>query len=134
MKFIDQVPRFALKLRILVMSPLMVMSPFSAKAILVLSLDFGLTGSSFLTCSSSLFCVLKSTICSRNWRHLVCIIIAGSELSLVELGGSTPPHLLKVCSAHEDKVEIKCMGSVGEKITTEPKFYLFFSNLRHIGS
>ena len=117
MKFIDQVPRFALKLRILVMSPLMVMSPFSAKPILVLSLDFGFIGSSFLTCSS-LFCVSKLNISSRNWRHLVCIIIAGSELSLVELGGSTPPHLLEVCSTHEDKVEIKCMGSVGEKTPT----------------
>jgi len=48
----------------------------------------------------------------------VCIIIAGSELSLVELGGSTPPHLLVVCSSHEDKVEIKCMGSVGGKTPT----------------
>ena len=62
----------------------------------------------------------------------MCIIIAGSEHSLVELGGSTPPHLLEVCSAHEDKVEIKCMGSVGGKTPTEPKLYLFFSNLRHI--
>ena len=42
MKFIDQVPRFALKMRILVVVPLMVMSPFSAKPILVLSFDFGL--------------------------------------------------------------------------------------------
>ena len=45
MEFIDQVPRFALKMRILVVVPLMVMSPFSAKPILVLSFDFGLTGS-----------------------------------------------------------------------------------------
>jgi len=64
----------------------------------------------------------------------VCIIIAGSELSLVELGGSTPPHLLKVCSAHEDKVGIKCMSSVGGETPTEPKLYLFFYSLRHIGS
>jgi hypothetical protein len=47
---------------------------------------------SFLTCSSSLFNVLKSTISNINWWHLVCIIIVGSELSLVEFGGSTPPH------------------------------------------
>ena len=40
MKFIDQVLRFALKMRILVMTLLMVMSP-----VLVLSFDFGLTGS-----------------------------------------------------------------------------------------
>ena len=45
MKFIDQVPWFALKMRILVVVPLMVMSPFFAKSILVLSFDFGLAGS-----------------------------------------------------------------------------------------
>ena len=44
MKFIDQVPRFTLKMRILVVVPLMVMSPFSAKPILILSFDFDLTG------------------------------------------------------------------------------------------
>ena len=48
MKFIDQVPRFALKMRILVMTPLMVMSSSSAKPVLVLSFDFGLTGSKLL--------------------------------------------------------------------------------------
>ena len=45
MKFIDRVPRFVLKLRILVMTHLMVMSPPSAKPILVLSFNFGLIGS-----------------------------------------------------------------------------------------
>ena len=45
MKFIDQIPRFALKRRILVVVPLMVMSPPSAKPVLVLSFDFGLVGS-----------------------------------------------------------------------------------------
>ena len=45
MKFIDQVSWFALKMRIHVMTPLMVMSPFSAKPISILSFDFGLTGS-----------------------------------------------------------------------------------------
>ena len=45
MKFIDQVPWFALKMRILEMVPLMVMSPSSAKPILVLSFYFCLTGS-----------------------------------------------------------------------------------------
>ena len=35
-----------------------------------------------------------------------------------------------MCSAHKDKVEIKCMGSVGGKTTTGPKLYLlFFSSL-----
>jgi hypothetical protein len=64
--------------------------------------DFGLVGPSFLTYSSS-----------------------GSELSLIEFGGSTPLYLLKVCFAHNDKVEIKCMGSVGGKTPTEPKHYIF---------
>ena len=45
MKFIDQVPRFALKMRILVVVPLMVMSSSSVKPVLVLSFDFGLAGS-----------------------------------------------------------------------------------------
>ena len=45
MKFIDQVPWFALKMRILVMMPLMVMSPSSTKSVLVPSLDFSLTDS-----------------------------------------------------------------------------------------
>jgi hypothetical protein len=45
----------------------------------------------------------------------VCITIADSELSLVEIGRWIPPHLLKVCSAHKDKAEIKCIGSVGGK-------------------
>ena len=48
MKFIDQVPWFALKMRILVVVPLMVMSPFSTKPIFVLSFDFGLAGSELL--------------------------------------------------------------------------------------
>ena len=38
MKFIDQVPRFALKMRILKVAPLMVMPPSSIKPVLVLSL------------------------------------------------------------------------------------------------
>ena len=45
MKFIDQVPWFALKMRILVVVPLMVMSPFSVKPVLVLNFNFGLAGS-----------------------------------------------------------------------------------------
>ena len=57
MKFIDQVPRFALKMRILVVVPLMVMSSSSIKPVLVLSFDFGLTGS-----EPSLVGIGKSTI------------------------------------------------------------------------
>ena len=44
MKFIDQVPQFVLKTKILVMTPLMVMSPSSTKPVLVLNFYFGLTG------------------------------------------------------------------------------------------
>jgi len=57
----------------------------------------------------------------------VCIIIAGLELSLVKFGGSIPHTLLKVCSACKDKVEIKCMGSIGGKTPTKPK--LIYSSL-----
>jgi hypothetical protein len=54
------------------------------------------------------------------------IVVTGSELSHVEFGGSLSLHtLLEVCSAHNDKVEIKCMGSVGGKTPTEPKLYFF---------
>jgi hypothetical protein len=56
------------------------------------------------------------------------------ELPLVEFGGSTPHTLLEVYSAHQDKVEIKCMGSVGGKTPTKLKFYLLFSSHRHIES
>ena len=45
MKFIDEVPWFPLKTRIPVVVPPMVMSPSSAKLVLVLSFDFGLAGS-----------------------------------------------------------------------------------------
>ena len=71
----------------------MVMSPSSAKPVLVLSFDFGLTG---------------------------------SELSLVEIGESTnfSNTLLEVCPAHKDKVEIKCMGSVGGKHQPNQNFIL----------
>jgi hypothetical protein len=44
-KFIDQVPWFALKTKILVMTHILVMSHSSSKPILILSFDFHLTGS-----------------------------------------------------------------------------------------
>ena len=88
-------------MRILVVVPLMVMSSFFAKPVLVLSFDFGL---------------------------------AGSEPLLVEIEELTvfPHTLLEVCPSHKDKVEIKCRGSVGGNTSTEPKFYLFISILKHI--
>ena len=42
------------------------------------------------------------------------------------MGDRFPHTLLEVCSAHKDKIEIKCLGSVGEKTPTQPKLYLFF--------
>jgi hypothetical protein len=33
--------------------------------------------------------------------------------------------LLKVCPAHRDKAEIKCMGSVGGKTPTEDNFDVY---------
>ena len=41
--------------------------------------------------------------------------------------------LLKVCPAHTDKAEIKCMGFVGGKTPTKSKGLFIFSSLRHIG-
>jgi hypothetical protein len=94
-------------MRILVVVPLLValpivVPPFFCQTRLGFEFDFGLIGPSFLTCSSS-----------------------GSVLSLVEFGGSAPPYLLEVCSAYNDKVEIKCMSSIGGKTPTEPKLYIF---------
>jgi hypothetical protein len=42
--------------------------------------------------------------------------------------------LFKVCPAHRDKAEIKCIGSVGGKTLTEPKVYssLTFGELSKI--
>jgi hypothetical protein len=42
--------------------------------------------------------------------------------------------LFKVCPAHRDKAEIKCMGSIGGKTPTEPKVYssLTFGELSKI--
>jgi hypothetical protein len=61
-------------------------------------------------------------------------MFTGLELSLVEFWRIDKPlhTLLEVCHACKDKVDIKCMDSVGGKTSTEPKIYLSFSNLRHI--
>jgi hypothetical protein len=42
----------------------------------------------------------------------------------------SPHTLIEVCSVHKDKVEIKCMGSVGGKTPTKLEIYLS-SNLGH---
>jgi hypothetical protein len=61
-------------------------------------------------------------------------MFVGSEFSLVEFWGIDKllHTLLEICPAYKDKVEIKCMGSVGGKTPTEPKLYLFFANLGHM--
>ena len=53
---------------------------------------------------------------------MVVSLLSNSKLSLVEFGESIPPHLLEVCSAHKDRVEIKCMGSVGGKTQQNQNF------------
>ena len=60
--------------------------------------------------------------------------LTGLELSIVEIRESTvfPHTLLEVCPPHKDKVEIKCMGSIGGKTPIESKLYSFFSNLRQM--
>jgi hypothetical protein len=62
--------------------------------------------------------------------------LSNLELLLVEFGDRLPHTLLEVCSAHKDRVEIKCMGYVGGKTPIEPNLYLFiyFFSLRHIKS
>jgi len=50
----------------------------------------------------------------------------------VESGSyNTPPYFARSVPTRRDKAEIKCMDSVGGKTPTEPKVYLFFSNLKH---
>jgi hypothetical protein len=60
--------------------------------------------------------------------------LTGSGPSPIEIGELTvfPLHLLEVCPTHKDKIEIKCMGSIGGKTPREPKLYLLFSNLGHM--
>jgi hypothetical protein len=55
-----------------------------------------LTGASFFDLFLFLVLCFKVTISSRNWRHLVCIIIASLELSLVELVDQLP-HTCSKC-------------------------------------
>ena len=65
---------------------------------------------------------------------MVVSLLSNSELPLVEFGGSTLHTLLEVCSAHKDKVEIKCMGSVGGKHQQDQNFIyssLAFGTLNH---
>ena len=61
-------------------------------------------------------------------------MFVGQDVHFVEVGrsGRLLYILLEVCPACKDKVEIKCMGSVGGKTPTEPKVCLFYSNLGHI--
>ena len=69
-------------------------------------------------------------VMSRSSANPVLVLsldfgLAGSEPSLVKIWGIDEllHTLLEVCPAHKDKVEIKCMGSIGGKTPTEPKLY-----------
>ena len=61
-------------------------------------------------------------------------MFVGAGHSLIEVWGTDKllHILLEVCPAYKDKVEIKCMGSVGGKTPIEPKLCSFFSNFGHI--
>jgi hypothetical protein len=65
---------------------------------------------------------------------LLSVHVHDSEVSLVGFWRIDKPlhTLLEVCPAHKDKVEIKYIGSVGEKTSIEPKLYLLFSNFGHM--
>jgi hypothetical protein len=65
---------------------------------------------------------------------MVVSLLSNPELPLVEFGDQLPHTLLELLSAHQEKVEIKCIGSIGGKTPIEPKLYLFFSILSHIES
>jgi len=65
---------------------------------------------------------------------MVVSLLSIQNFHLYNLGDQLPHTLLEVFSAHKDKVEIKCVGSVGGKTPTEPKLYLLFCSLRHIES
>jgi hypothetical protein len=64
-------------------------------------------------------------------------MFVGLGLSLCRILGeliNSSAVLFKVCPAHRDKAEIKCMGSVGGKTPTELKVYssLTFGELSKI--
>ena len=81
MKFIDQVPRFALKMKILEVAPQMVMPPSSVKSVLVLS----------LTCSeSSLVKIGESTDSPTLFLKRVLLIRQGEIKYMGSVGGKTP--------------------------------------------
>jgi hypothetical protein len=63
---------------------------------------------------------------------LVALLMVVPPSFFLRIKGLSSLHtLLEVCSAHKDKVQIKCMGSIGRKTPTEPEIYSFFSILRH---
>jgi hypothetical protein len=75
-------------------------------------------------------------VMSPSFTKLILVLsfnfcLIGSGPSLIEIGESTLHTLLEVCLARKDKVEIKCMGSIGGKTPIESNLQLFFSSLRH---
>jgi hypothetical protein len=64
-----------------------------------------------------------------------CELVVEFRTFTCRIWGIDSPTLYSKCVLLiKDKVEIKCMGSVGGKIPTEPTLYLLFSSLRHIES
>jgi hypothetical protein len=70
-----------------------------------------------------------STDVSSSLHTFFFFLVAGVVVDLDDWLHHT---WFKVCSAYIDKVEIKCIGSVGGKTPTEPKLCSFFSNLGHV--
>ena len=85
MKFTDQVPRFNQKMRILVVVPLMVMQHSFTKPVLVLSFDFGLTGSdpSLVeigeSTNSSTLCLKCVLLIKTRWRSSAWALLVGKH-------------------------------------------------------
>jgi hypothetical protein len=65
--------------------------------------------------SLSLCVIMWHTLDDSCLSSMVVSLLSNSELPLVEFGDQLPHTLLEVCSAHKEKVEIKCIGSVGGK-------------------
>jgi hypothetical protein len=126
-----------LRMRILVVVPpvvglSMVVPPSSIKPVLVLSLI--LVWQVYPPWPILPPCSAFWSQPSKTGDILCASLLPVQNFHLYNLGDQLPHTLLEVCSAHEDKVEIKCMGSVGEETPIEPKLYLFLYSLRHIVS
>ena len=64
-----------------------------------------------------------------GWSHVLVLELATSLLSVHVhrfriFTCRILKELTKVCPAHTDKAEIKCMGSIGGKTATKPKSFI----------